>query len=158
MIYRNMKLGLAFGLMLFAASPLFAAEYEWKDASGAVKSLADYKGKPVVLHFWASWCPPCRGEMPELLSWSKANEDVDLVVITLDRNIEDAVSFLASKNISFPALKGDMGSAQRLGVRGLPTTIVFGPDSDIRKTRVGAIDWSSEEDGGAILKAFKSDS
>ena len=158
MIYRNMKLGLIFGLMLFTAPSLFAAEYQWADASGAVKSLADYKGKPVVLHFWASWCPPCRGEMPELQSWSKAHEDVELVVITLDRNIEDAVSFLESKNISFPALKGDMGSAQRLGVRGLPTTIVFGPDSDVRKTRIGAVDWSSDEDGGAILKAFKSDS
>ena len=158
MIYRNMKLGLFLGLMLFTVPSLFAAEYEWTDASGAVKSLADYKGKPVVLHFWASWCPPCRSEMPELQAWSRAHADVALVVITLDRNIADASAFLESKNISFPALKGDMGSAQRLGVRGLPTTIVFGPDSDIRKTRIGAVDWKSEEDGGAILKAYNSDS
>ena len=158
MRYLKMKLGLVFAVLLFTAPIASAVEYEWVDASGAVKSLADYKGKPVVLHFWASWCPPCRVEMPELEAWSKAHSDVELVVITLDRDIADGAAFLESKNILFPALKGEMSSAQRLGVRGLPTTIVFGPDSDIRKTRIGAVDWNSEADGGAILKAFKSES
>lgn len=157
---RNWKanLGMVIALFLFTAPVASAVEYEWTDASGAVKSLADYKGKPVILHFWASWCPPCRVEMPELQAWSKTHDDVELVVITLDRDIADATAFLESKNIAFPALKGDISNAQQLGVRGLPTTLVIGSDSDIRKMRIGAVDWNSEEDGGAILRAFKSES
>lgn len=151
------NLGMVIALVLFTVPTASAVEYEWTDASGAVKSLADYKGKPVVLHFWASWCPPCRGEMPELQAWSNEHSDVKLIVVTLDRDIADAAAFLESKHLTFPALKGNMGAAQRLGVRGLPTTIVIGPDSDIRKTHIGAVDWNSENDGGAILKAFKSD-
>ncbi|MDX8402812.1 MAG: TlpA disulfide reductase family protein [Mariprofundaceae bacterium] len=158
MQYWKAKLGFAFALLLFSASLSFAAEYEWKDASGAVKSLADYKGKPVVLHFWASWCPPCRSEMPKLEAWSEAHKDVELIVVTLDRNIADAAAFLESKDIGFPALQGDMMRAQKLGVRGLPTTLVIGPDSTVRKTRIGSVHWSNEVESGLILKAFRSDS
>jgi len=145
MKFWKLRLFLTVTLFLSMAVPASAVEYEWSNLQGAVKSLADYKGKPVILHFWASWCPPCREEMPGLEAWSKANRDVKLIVITLDRNIDDAVAFLESKGIGFTALQGDMGSAQRLGVRGLPTTLVIGADSSIMKTRTGAVNWSGEE-------------
>jgi len=151
---RKNLLAMVFTLLLMAAPTAFAIEYEWKDSAGSVKSLADYKGKPIILHFWASWCPPCRNEMPELEAWSKEHGDVELVVVTLDRNINDAVAFLESKEIDFPALQGDMMRAQQLGVRGLPTTLVIGADSTIRKARTGAVKWDSAEDGGAILAAL----
>ena len=154
MTYWKSKLGmLMVGLMMFA-SPLFAVEFEWKDASGAVKTLADYKGKPVVLHFWASWCPPCRSEMPTMEAWSKANSDVEMIIVSLDRDITDAAAFLESKGIGFPALKGDMMKAQQLGVRGLPTTLVIGSDSEILKTRIGAIHWEDKSDSESILQAL----
>lgn len=155
---RNWKVhvGMVIALLLFTAPAVSAVEYEWTDASGTVKSLADYKGKPVILHFWASWCHPCRNEMPELQAWSKAHSDVTLLVVSVDRKFEDADAFLKSEKISFPTMMGDVSKAMRLGARGLPTTIVIGPDSSIIKTRVGAVNWKSEEDGGAILKAFKS--
>ncbi len=157
MTYRNVKIGFIFIAMLFAAPSLFAAEYEWTDVQGAAKSLADYKGKPLLLHFWASWCPPCRKEMPELETWSREHRDVKLIVVTLDRDIDDAVAFLESKNISFTALKGDMGRAQRLGVRGLPTTVVIGADSSIVKTRTGVVDWNGGE-GASFLAALSPES
>jgi thiol-disulfide isomerase/thioredoxin len=158
MAYWKSKLGILIAGLIISASPLFAVEYEWKDMSGAVKSLADYKGKPVVLHFWATWCQPCRRELPEMEAWSKANSDVEMIVVSLDRNIADAATFLESKGLSFPALKGDMIKAQRLGVRGLPTTLVIGADSSIRKIRIGAVHWEKKSDSDSILQALKSDS
>jgi len=155
MFYWKSKLTVLIAGLIISASPLFAVEYEWKDMSGAVKSLADYKGKPVVLHFWASWCPPCRTEMPTMEAWSKANSDVEMIIISLDRDIADAAAFLESKGIGFPALKGDMIKAGRLGVRGLPTTLVIGADSTIRKTRIGAVHWDQKAESEAILQALK---
>ena len=157
MSYWKSKLAIFVTCLVMSTSPLFAVEYEWTDIAGSVKSLADYKGKPVVLHFWASWCPPCRSEMPTMESWSKANSDVEMVIVSLDRDIADAIAFLESKGIGFPALKGDMIKAQRLGVRGLPTTLVIGADSTIIKTRIGALHWDEEVDSNSILQALKSD-
>jgi len=157
MAYWKLKLTALLAGLIISASPLFAVEYEWKDMSGAVKSLADYKGKPVVLHFWASWCPPCRSEMPTMEAWSKANSDVEMIIVSLDSDISDAAAFLKSKGLMFPALKGDMVKAGRLGVRGLPTTLVIGADSSILKTRIGALHWEDKADSDAILQALKSD-
>ncbi|MFQ5335694.1 MAG: TlpA family protein disulfide reductase [Flavobacteriales bacterium] len=158
MAYWKSRLGILIAGLIISASPLFAVEYEWKDMSGAVKSLADYKGKPVVLHFWATWCPPCRRELPELEAWSKANSDVEMIIVSLDRDIADVAAFLKSKELSFPALKGDMVKAQRLGVRGLPTTLVIGSDSTVRKMHIGAVHWEKKSDGDSILQALKPDS
>jgi thiol-disulfide isomerase/thioredoxin len=158
MAYWKSKLGILIAGLIISASPLFAVEYEWKDMSGAVKSLADYKGKPVVLHFWATWCPPCRRELPEMEAWSKVNSDVEIIVISLDRNIADVDAFLKSEELGFPALKGDMVKTQRLGVRGLPTTLVIGPDGNIVKIRIGAVKWGEKSDSDSILQALKPDS
>lgn len=158
MAYWKSRLGILIAGLIISASPLFAVEYEWKDMSGAVKSLADYKGKPVVLHFWATWCPPCRRELPEMEAWSKAHSDVEMVVVSLDRNIADAALFLESKGLGFPALKGDSVKAQRLGVRGLPTTLLIGSDSSILKMRIGAVQWGEKSDSDSILQVLESDS
>lgn len=158
MAYWKSRLGILIAGLIISASPLFAVEYEWKDMSGTVKSLADYKGKPVVLHFWATWCVPCRRELPEMEAWSKANSDVEVIVVSLDRNIAVAAAFLESKGLSFPALKGDMVKAQRLGVRGLPTTLLISSDSTILKMRIGAVQWGEKSDSDSILQILKSGS
>jgi len=158
MAYWKSRLGILIAGLIISASPLFAVEYEWEDMSGAVKSLADYKGKPVVLHFWATWCPPCRYELPELEAWRKANSEVEMIIVSLDRDIADVDRYLKSEGLSFPALKGDMVKAQRLGVRGLPTTLVIGPDSSIRIMRIGAMHWGGKSDSDSILQALKPDS
>ena len=93
--------------------------------------------------------------MPTMEAWSKANSDVEMIIISLDRDIADAAAFLESKGIGFPALKGDMIKAGRLGVRGLPTTLVIGADSTIRKTRIGAVHWDQKAESEAILQALK---
>ncbi len=158
MPYWKIKLGIIFAALLFAVPVVSAVEYEWKDGSGTTKSLADYKGKPVILHFWASWCPPCRSEMPEMQAWSKANKDVQIVIVSLDQDIEDAEAFLRSQGIDFPALRGDMAKAQGLGVRGLPTTLVIGGDSRIRKSHTGAVNWNNKIESEMILQAMMADS
>lgn len=140
--------------LLMAGQAASAVEFEWSDASGSVKSLADYKGKPVILHFWASWCHPCREELPELEAWSRENADVTLLVVSVDRKFADADAYLKTEKIGFPALMGDMSAAMRLGARGLPTTLVIGPDSEIVMTRVGMVQWNGEG-GSDILKVAR---
>lgn len=152
---RFLKAGFAAAFLLLISPVAQAADISWKDTDGTTKSLADYKGKPVVLHFWASWCPPCRGEMPGLQAWARANPDVTLIPVTLDNNINDAVAFLESKEIDFPALQASTADATRFGIRGLPTTVVIGADGKVRKSKIGAMHWDRAEDVKPLLQAYQ---
>lgn len=141
-------------LCLFFASSAQAVELSWQATDGAVKSLADYRGKPVVLHFWAAWCPPCRSEMPGLQAWVKANPDVNVIPVTLDNNINDAVAFLEAKGLSLPALQASTAEATRLGVRGLPTTVVINADGTIVSRKTGAVEWGDAEAVAPLMQAY----
>jgi len=142
---------LILAMLLVAAPAAFAAEYQWRDMEGNTHSLADFKGRPVLLHFWASWCPPCRYEMPELQAWSRQHPGVQLIPVSLDRSIGDAHEYLQAEGIAFPALHGDTMQASRLGVRGLPTTLVIRGDGSIQRMELGARPWSDKRFSDSIL-------
>ncbi|MFQ5581590.1 MAG: TlpA family protein disulfide reductase [Mariprofundaceae bacterium] len=144
----------ALAMLLLTVPPLFAVEYQWNDAKGATHSLADFKGKPVLLHFWASWCPPCRAEMPQLQAWSSQHPEVQLIPVSLDRSIANASEYLQVENITFPALHGDSSAASRMGVRGLPSTLIINADGSIRRTELGARPWSNRRFSQAILSGL----
>lgn len=155
MIMRLVKAGFAAALLLLISPAVSAADISWQDASGVTRSLADYKGKPVMLHFWASWCPPCRGEMPGLQAWAKANPDVTLIPVTLDNNINDARAFLDAKEITFPAWQASTSDATRFGIRGLPTTVVIGADGEIVRSKIGAMHWDNAEEVKSLMQAYQ---
>jgi thiol-disulfide isomerase/thioredoxin len=137
---------------LFLAMPTaHAVQYEWHNGKGIDYSLKDFQGKPVILHFWASWCRPCRAELPELAAWRAQHPKVPFVVISLDQNITDARNYLDQQQLPFPALVGNMNDAMQLGVRGLPTTIVIGEDGEIKQRLLGAQPWGNDEFSHAIL-------
>ena len=145
------KYVLALFLASFMPFSAFAADYVWENGAGDEVTLASKKGKPVILHFWASWCPPCRSEMPILNQWMKQHSDADVAVISLDREREAAEAFFAEKEIKLAVNMGDMGGASRLGVRGLPTTIVIGADGEVKKRYVGDLDWSDQSVSQEVL-------
>jgi len=132
---------LFFTLTLLLSSPLQAVEFHWQQNSSS-GTLADYHGKPVILHFWASWCPPCRAELPQLDLWKKKHPDARLIVVSLDDSQSDALLFLRRNHISFPAWIADSQQAMRLGVRGLPATILIDGDGNIQQRMIGARDWT----------------
>ena len=129
-------------LMLFVPLSAQSVEYSWSNAKGESVSLEKIKGEPVILHFWASWCPPCRTEMPAMDAWMKANPDIQVVVISLDSNQEYAQEFYTDKGIQAPLNMGAMRDTSRLGVRGLPSTIIINAQGEITKRHMGDLDWA----------------
>ena len=112
-------------------------------------SLADHQGKVVVLNLWASWCPPCRSEMPLLERTHKRIAAQDGLVLGVDSQdaSEDAMRFLREKQITFPSLRDRDGEyAAELGVAALPETFLIDRQGRIAALRRGPVDqaWLDE--------------
>jgi len=138
-------------VLFVAVSSAHAVQYEWHDGKGTAYSLSGFQGKVAILHFWASWCAPCRKELPELAVWRAQHPKAPFAAISLDQHISDARNYLNQQHLPFPALVGNMNGAMQLGVRGLPTTIVIGEDGTIRQRLLGAQPWKNDEFSRAIL-------
>jgi len=138
-------------LILFAWMPAQAAELQWIDDTGAPHALTEYKGKAVLVHFWASWCGPCRHEMPLLTTWLQQHPDVTIIPISLDDSMEDAQNFLTSNHFNLPAQLTESSQAMALGARGLPTTLVVNADGDIAARQIGALPWNKKKFSDTIL-------
>ena len=113
------------------------------------------RGKVVVVNFWATWCGPCKEEMPSLerLQRTLSPSQVQVVAITTDQQEQAMRAFAKSLGLSFPILidpSKDISAA--FGVRGLPTTIIIGPDGTLRGRAIGPRQW----DGDATLALLKS--
>jgi len=138
-------------VMLFAPLSAQSVEYQWMNEKGEEVKLASLQGKPVILHFWASWCPPCRTEMPAMDKWVKAHPDVNVVMISLDSNQAYAQEFYADKGIQAPLHMGAMRDTSRLGVRGLPSTIIINAQGEVTKRHMGDLDWMDEKISEQVL-------
>jgi len=132
-----------------------AAQLQWIDQSGAPHSLAEYKGKAVLVHFWASWCGPCRHEMPLLTRWLKQHPDVTFIPVSLDDSLADAEHFLTSNHFDLPPQLTDQAQAMAMGARGLPTTLVVAADGDIAARQIGALPWDQKDFSDTVLEFLK---
>lgn len=129
------------GLEVGQRAPGFALE----TVEGEMLSLADYEGRQVVLNFWASWCPPCREELPELIAFG---EETGIPVLGVNatknerRGKQDVDAFLQEVPVSFPVLLDEEGTVEKTyRVVALPTTYVIGPDGVITAKQVGPVDF-----------------
>jgi thiol-disulfide isomerase/thioredoxin len=122
------------------AVPAYA--FQLVDSRGKTHRLADYKGKWVLVNFWATWCPPCLEEIPDLVSLHE-NKKNNLVVlgIAMDyRNPKDVVAFAEQQMISYPIILGDYEMAAQIGqIKGLPTTYLYNPQGKVVAYNVGAL-------------------
>ncbi len=121
-----------------------AAEFQWVDDKGRQHQLSEMKGKPVVLHLWASWCPPCQAELPEFSAWFNAHPEINIIPVSLDDHINEVTSFLSSNAIKIPALLSDSDQARGLGIRGLPTTLLIAADGSISQHLLGPQNWTDK--------------
>ena len=119
-----------------------APEIELTTAAGDALRLSELRGKAVILNFWASWCPPCRAEMPALQSIHQAYQDSGLVVLGINAANQDdptqAQEFIAEMNLTFPILYDASGTAQELyAVSALPSTFFIDRAGIIQAVVIG---------------------
>lgn len=130
--------------------PRFLPEFHFVDSSGAKRTLADFSGKTVLLNMWATWCPPCRKEMPSLdrLHDRMGGDDFHVLAVSTDLNgISVVQKFYSKEGIS--ALEAyidqDGESESALKVPGLPTTLLIDKEGNAIGVKVGPAEWDSEE-------------
>ena len=126
-----------------------APAWKLKDLQGKEVSSADFKGKVVVVDFWATWCPPCRAEIPGYIALQKKYADKGLVIIgiSVDEDGAKAVApFAKAKGINYPVLLfNDDVVAAFGGIEGIPTTFLIDQDGNIRDKKVGVADEADYE-------------
>lgn len=120
----------------------FAPPIELKDITGQVIRLSDYQGKPVLINFWATWCPPCRLEMPAIQSVYTNHIEDNLVVLAINTTYQDDVQevskFMLEKNIKLHVLLDMDGKIARdYKIQALPTSFFIYPDGRISEIIYG---------------------
>ena len=128
-----------------------APPFELKDADGKVVHLADYKGKVVILDFWATWCGPCRIEIPWFTELERKHKDKGLEVLGVsmdDEGWEVVKPFLAEVGVNYRVLMGNDATAQSYGgVDALPTTFLIDREGKIAAVHVGLANKKDIVDG-----------
>ena len=146
-------------LCLISAAPCGAAELkqwsggpapalELRSLDGHVHRLADYNGNVVLVNFWATWCEPCRDEMPSIqrLKEKLAGRGFVVLAINLDEPEARIRKFLSPLKLEFTFLLDPGKKAARAwDARILPASFVLGPDGRIRYSLVGELDWSRDQ-------------
>lgn len=122
-----------------------APEFALKDLNGAPLDSANYKGKVLLVDFWATWCAPCEAEIPHLMEWQKqyAGEGLQVVGLSMDDTAGPVRTYVAKQNMQYPvALADDKTVAAFGGVLGLPANILIGRDGKVITKHVGVTDIS----------------
>lgn len=125
-----------------------APALELRDLDGGTRSLAEYRGKVVLVNFWASWCEPCRAEMPsiERLRRSMAGRPFEVLAVNVGDSSRVARQFAEKLSIGSTILLDRDGKTTRTwGAKVLPASFVIGPDGSIRYSYLGELDWSSAD-------------
>ena len=149
--------GIFMRLLIYVASMVLVTaawaepvDYSLPDLAGKTHSIADYRGKWVIVNYWATWCPPCLEEIPELVDFHERHKDSDAVVLGVnfeDIGVEQLNSFVDSLFISYPILRSEPLPATPLGpIPGLPTTYIIAPDGSPVARQVGPITGEQLED------------
>ena len=125
-----------------------APDFTMTDADGATLTLADFKGKPVLLNFWASWCGPCQSEMPDIqTAWKEHGTDVEFVIVNMTgmngETEQSAKAFLADAGYTFPCyFDANNSAATAFGVSSIPQTYLINAEGNIIGAYMGAMDAS----------------
>jgi peroxiredoxin len=149
---------LAACLLALAASATHGAElkpwsgaplplFELKDIAGGAHRLADYRGTVVLVNFWATWCEPCRDEMPSIqrLRQKFAGQPFAVLAVNVGEPEARIRKFLAQVTLDFPVLLDpEMSVTRSWQARILPASFLVGRDGRVRYSLVGELDWADE--------------
>lgn len=117
-----------------------AMDFKLKDLNGKEVSLSDYKGKKVLLNFWATWCSPCKAEMPEMEALYQQTKDSDLVIlaVNLDEDKDTVQKFISSNKYNFPVLLDTENIvASKYQIVSIPTSFFIDKEGNIVDKHIG---------------------
>jgi len=125
-----------------------AVDFTLPDLSGTPQQLSDLRGKIVFLNLWATWCPPCRAEMPSMQALYERlkGRDFAMIAVAEDTNPDDVAAFVKELGLTFPVLL-DTGNRlpARFGVTGYPETFVIDRDGQVIKHVIGPEEWTDPQ-------------
>lgn len=135
-------------LQVTARAGFPAPDFVLKDLGGRMHRLSDFRGKIVFLNVWATWCPPCRMEMPSMENLYRRLQGKDFVMLAVSEDEDGKATvqaFVDEIGISFPVLLDDQGSVPpRYGVTGYPETFIIDRAGRVIHHTIGPEDWDSE--------------
>ena len=133
------------GLIIATSGTVVAepVDFALEDINGVKHRLSDYRGKWVVVNYWATWCPPCLDEIPELVDFHEEHKDKGAVVLGIsfeEVGIKKLRQFTEEYFINYPILRSTPGPSGELGeIPGLPITYLISPNGEIAARQVGSV-------------------
>lgn len=116
-----------------------APEFRLRTLDGVVVSSAELQGKKVILNFWATWCMPCKLEMPVFRRFAAANPDVVVLGVTADGSRSEIAQSVDALEITWPVTYPNPAVKAAYDVSVFPTTVVIGPDGGIKAAHAGIL-------------------
>lgn len=145
MLYKKSLFCLILTAVLLS-SPIFALaanSFALKDTEGKKHTLSQYKGKWVIVNYWATWCPPCLEEVPDLVALydSRKNKDVMIIGVAFDyQSAKEVAEYVDDMLMSYPIVLGDDEVTKQIGnVEVLPTSYIYNPRGELVKTKRGLV-------------------
>jgi len=140
---RRLAMVCAWLTMVLPAMADTGKDFALPGLDGQQVTLSDYRGKWVVVNYWATWCGPCREELPELNAFHRAHKDTDAVVLGINFEETDTATierFLESYPVEFPiALQAPVDETALGPVPGMPTTYIVSPQGEIKAWQIGGM-------------------
>ncbi|WP_246055252.1 peroxiredoxin family protein [Pseudalkalibacillus caeni] len=122
-----------------------APDFSLQTIDGKKVKLSDYRGKKVVLNFWATWCPPCKKELPELQEYyiENGNDKVEIIGVNLtkiERSEKDVDPFVEKYGLTFPVILDKKGKVEKVyQIQSYPTSYILDKDGNVEKVIAGAV-------------------
>jgi peroxiredoxin len=122
-----------------------APDFTVSDGTSTVH-LASYRGKIVLLNFWATWCPPCIQELPSLQQFHRDHPEIAIVAVSIDEDDDAYKRFLVQRQVNFTTVRDPaQTAASKFSTEGWPETYIIDRQGKIRRKFIGATDWNDPE-------------